>query len=251
MSADDAHSNANDRSFHFFTPPPPERPNPEVAPFQPSSSSLSAALSHFPRFIQPALSIVNTPELTQDTLDDMTDFSPLSQLPDMNDVLMSPDDSPYEPQLRPDVAHAPYEDPFFFPIADGWQDISPITHPREIDDVFQGMWKMRETEEIELDSPRSVLDGLVNFPDNFSSPLTTPYSTPFFHSNPLSPMSSPNPVSFIDLPNAELPSNGSLLFSPTIHPRRPTKKIASRKFKIPMKVPMIPRLSSSLPLSSE
>ena len=257
MSADDAHTNANYRSFHLLTPPP-ERPNPEGAPFQFSSSSLSAALSDPPRFIQPlpSHSTFDTPELTQDTLDDVTDLSPLSHLPEMNDVLMTPDDSPYESQLRVDMAHSPYEDSLFFPTTDGLQYISPITFPSELshDNIFQEMWQMRGAEEIELDSPRSVLDGLVNFADfhdSFSSPLTTPYSTPFFHSNPLSPTSSPNPVSFIDLPNAELPSNGSLLFSPAVHPRRPMKKIASRKLKSTMKIPVMTRLSSSLPLSTE
>ena len=257
-SADGTHAHANGRPFHPLTPPLPERPNPERAPFQFSSSSLSAALSDFPRSIHPLSphSISNTPELSQDTLDESTNLSPLSHFPEMHDVLMSPDDSPYEPQLQMGVSQPPYEDPFFLPMTDGFQYTSPMIFPTELsqDNIFQEMWKMRGTEEFEFDSPRSVLDGLVNFADfhdNLSSPLSTPYSTPFFHSNSLSPTSSPNPVSFVDLPNAELPSTGSLLFSPPVHPRRPAKKIASRKHKTTMRIPMVTRLSSSLPLSSE
>jgi myb proto-oncogene protein/Myb-like DNA-binding protein BAS1 len=238
----------NDSPFHAFTPALLERPNPEGAPFQFSSSSLSAALSD-PHPLPPS----DTPELSQDTLD--ANLSPLSPLPEIHDVLMSPNDSPYEPQLEVEVSQ-PYEDSFFFPITDRFQYISPISFPTELshDNIFQEMWKMRGTEEIEFDSPRSVLDGLVNFADfqdTLSSPLSTPYSTPFFHSNPLSPTSSPNPISFVDLPNAELPSAGSLLFSPTVHPRRPAKKISLRKHKSTMKIPLLTRLSSSLPLSSD
>lgn len=241
----------NDSPFHAFTPALLERPNPEGAPFQFSSSSLSAALSDPPR--HHPLPPSDTPELSQDTLD--ANLSPLSPLPEIHDVLMSPNDSPYEPQLEVEVSQ-PYEDSFFFPITDRFQYISPISFPTELshDNIFQEMWKMRGTEEIEFDSPRSVLDGLVNFADfqdTLSSPLSTPYSTPFFHSNPLSPTSSPNPISFVDLPNAELPSAGSLLFSPTVHPRRPAKKISLRKHKSTMKIPLLTRLSSSLPLSSE
>jgi len=258
-SADD-HCITNDmeRPFHALTPPLPERPNPDVAPFQFSSSSLSAALSDPPRYTHPLPphSISNTPELSQDTLDEPTNLSPLSQFPDMHDVLMSPDDSPFESQLQVDVSQPPYEDPFFLSLDDRFQFSSPVNFPSELshDHIFQEMWKMRGTEEIEFDSPRSVLDGLVNFTDfhdNFSSPMSTPYSTPFFHSNSLSPTSSPNPISFVDLPNAEFPSTGSLLFSPPVHPRRLTKKISSRKQKTTMKIPMVTRLSSSLPLSSE
>jgi hypothetical protein len=244
--------------FYALTPPPPERPNPDGAPFQFSSSSLSAALSDPLHSIHPLPphSISNTPELTQDTLDEPINLSPLSQLPEMYDVLMSPDDSPYESQLQVEVSQPPYEDPFFLSINDRFQFSSPVTFPTELsqDHLFQEMWKMRGTEELEFDSPRSVLDGLVNFADfhdNLSSPMSTPYSTPFFHSNSLSPASSPNPVSFVDLPNAEFPSTGSLLFSPPVHPRRPVKKTASRKHKTTMKIPMVTRLSSSLPLSSE
>jgi hypothetical protein len=257
-SADYVHGSTNDRAFNALTPPLPERPNPEGAPFQFSSSSLSAALSDPPRSVQPLPphSTSDTPELSQDTLDEPTNLSPLSHFPEMQDVLMSPDDSPYESQFQVEVSQPPYEDPFFLSITDGFQYTSPITFPSELshDNIFQEMWKMRGTEEIEFDSPRSVLDGLVNFADfhdNLSSPMSTPYSTPFFHTNSLSPTSSPNPVTFVDLPNAELPSTGSLLFSPPIHPRRPTKKIASRKHKITMKIPSVTRLSSSLPLSGE
>ena len=257
LTSADGHCNANN-SFHALTPPLPERPNPDGAPFQFSSSSLSAALSDPLHSIHPLPphSISNTPELSQDTLDEPINLSPLSHFPEMHDVLMSPDDSPYESQLQVEVSQPPYEDPFFLSINDRFQFSSPVTFPTDLshDHIFQEMWKMRSTEEIEFDSPRSVLDGLVNFADfhdNLSSPMSTPYSTPFFHSTSLSPTSSPNPVSFIDLPNAEFPSTGSLLFSPPVHPRRSVKKIASRKHKTSMKIPMVTRLSSSLPLSSE
>jgi hypothetical protein len=243
------------RPFHVLTPLL-ERPNPEGAPFQFSSSSLSAALSDPPRSIHPPLpphSTSDTPELSQDTLDEPTNLSPLSQFPEMHDVFMSPDDSVYESQLQVEVSQPPYEDPFFL---SGFQFSSPVSFQTELshDHIFQEMWKMRGTEEIEFDSPCSVLDGLVDFADfqdNLSSPMSTPYSTPFFHSNSLSPTSSPNPVSFVDLPNPEIPSTGSLLFSPPVYPRRPVKKIASRKLKPHMKIPLVTRLSSSLPLSSE
>lgn len=250
-SADNVY--ANGHLFHALTPPLPERRNPEGAPFQFSSSSLSAALSDPPppHNPLPPYSSSDTPELFQDT-----NLSPLSQLPEMHDVLMSPVGSPYEPHLRVEVSQSTYEDPFSFPITDGFQYISPITFPTELghDNIFQEIWKMRGTEENEFDSPRTVFDGLVNFADfhdSLSSPLSTPFSTPFFHSNSLSPTSSPNPVSFVDLPNAEHPSTGSLLFSPPVHPRRLAKRITTRKHKTAMNIQSLTRLSSSLPLSNE
>jgi hypothetical protein len=264
-------SNEGQAVEHYFKVPPSplEIPNPEVAPFQFSSSSLSAALSDPPwrsRPLPPAPpSVSNTPELFQDTLNEVeepTNLSPLSQLPEMQDVSMTfddpsqiPLDQPHQPQLQVAISQSPYApDGFFLPFPDaGFSYISPITIPSEIsqEQLFHDMWKVRGPEEYEFDSPRSFFDGLLNFPDGFpSSP-----STPFFGSNSLSPSASPNLVSFVELPNAEIPSTGSLLLAPadgmqSTFNRRPVKRTVSRKHKPSAKLP-IPRLSSSLPLSSE
>ena len=239
--------------------PPIDIPNPAVAPFQFSSSSLSAALSDPPQAHRPLppASVTNTPELYQEPLNELEppDLSPLSQLPEMQDVLMSLDDSSqipldHDPHLQIAASQLPCEsDGFYMPYGDGLSYISPIVFPTDIaTDFFQDLWKIRSPDELEFDSPRSVLDCLIGFtdmPETFSLP-----STPFFPSNHLSPNSSPNPVAFAELPNPELPSTGSLLLSPADYSRRPPKK-AVRKHKASMKMPVPSRLSSTLPLSSE
>ncbi|KAF8971449.1 hypothetical protein BDZ97DRAFT_1786576 [Flammula alnicola] len=258
------------RTFREPTPAALDIPDPNVAPFQFSSSSLSAALSDPPRPPPPLppVSVSNTPELlVQDIPNDperQPSLSPLSQyngIPEMNDVLMALDDYPQEPMdqrnLEASITQLPY-DPDTFNIgrlsdSSFYTSASPIFIPSELSRTFDplqfSIWKPRTVPEIDFDnSPRSIVDSHSILNDGHDD-LSSASSTPFIFSTPLSPNSSPNPGSLMDLPNAEQPS---LLFAPPNeshfnHLRR-TRKINSRKPKPSMKISLATRLSSVLPL---
>ncbi|KDR84868.1 hypothetical protein GALMADRAFT_217949 [Galerina marginata CBS 339.88] len=262
------------RPSHLFRDPTPEAldiPDPKVAPFQFSSSSLSAALSDPPRPPPPLppVSVFSTPELLihdiQTDTERQPSLSPLSQcngIPEMNDILMPLDGCG---QLAMDQTQIPYESDTFhsFPLRQPsdpvYYSASPISITSEIsrttlDPLINfSFWKPRMME-YDFDSPRSAFDGSL-FNDGHDE-LSSSSSTPYIFSSSLSPTSSPLPTSLLDLPNAEQPSSSSLLFSPAndVSPgntRRPRKTTSSRKPKPTIKVPVATRLSSTLPLSTD
>lgn len=260
-----------ERPFRELTPEVLDIADPNIAPFQFSSSSLSAALSDPPRPAPalPPVSIVNTPDLVPPaSLNDyerQPSLSPLSQcdgIPEVNDILMSFDNLSNQPMDQhgmeisiPSISYEPdHMDNMGFNTADyaSYFSASPISISPDItrvSDASQSLWKPRNMCEIELDnSPFSVF-GLLHDGHDSSSTASTPYI-----SSPLSLTSSPYPLSVVDLPVGEQPSSNSLLFSPPIEPHanlapRPKKATSVRKrCKASLKAASASRLSSTLSL---
>jgi hypothetical protein len=261
-----------ERPFREPTPEVLDIPDPNIAPFQFSSSSLSAALSDPPRHARalPPLSVVNTPDLVPPVpLNDyerQPSLSPLSQcdgIPEVNDILMSIDEFSnqtmdqhgmeisipsitYESDHMDNIGFNPTDYPSYF-------SASPISISSEITritDPSQNLWKPRNMCEIESDnSPFSVF-GVLN--DGHESSSTS--STPYILSSPLSLTSSPYASSAVDLPMGEQPSSNSLLFSVPNEPHantapRPKKATSVRKrSKASLKAASASRLSSTLSL---
>ena len=217
-----------------FREPTPERlyiPDPKIAPFQFSSSSLSAALSDPPPPPAPLpnISVYNTPEIPvndifQDTGETQQSLSPLSQfngIPEMCDIFMSqPGDYSQglmdPPQMEASTSQPPFEDTFnlsHLHDSSFYTSASPIfvtsDLSRTLDPLQFNIWKPRSAPETDFEnSPRSTIDNRSVFNDDFSSASSTPYGI----STPLSPQSSPWAGTIVDLPtNSEPPS--SLLFS--------------------------------------
>ena len=253
-----------------FREPTPEALNiadPNIAPFQFSSSSLSAALSDPPRPAPalPPLSAVNTPDLVPHC-ERQPSLSPLSQcdgIPEVNDILMSFDNLSHQAMDQegmefsiPSITYEcdSMENTGFNP-ADysSYFSASPISISSEItriSDPSQNLWKPRNMCEIELDnSPFSVF-GLLHDGHNSSSTSSTPYIL----SSPMSLTSSPHTLPAVDLPVGEHPSSNSLLFSPPNEPHsstapRPKKATSVRKrSKASLKAACASRLSSTLPI---
>jgi hypothetical protein len=262
-----------DRPFREPTPEALNIADPNIAPFQFSSSSLSAALSDPPRpaLALPPLSAVNTPDLMPPTqLNDcerQPSLSPLSQcdgIPEVNDILMSFDnlssqanEAIDQEDMEISIPSITYEcddmDNMGFNPADysSYFSASPISISSEISrisDPSQNLWKPRNMSEIDLDnSPFSVF-GLLHDGHNSSSTSSTPYIL----SSPMSLTSSPHTSSAVDLPVGEQPSSNSLLFSPPYEPHastapRPKKATSVRKrSKASLKAASAGRLSSTL-----
>jgi len=251
------------RPFREPTPETLNIPDPIVAPFQFSSSSLSAALSDPPRPPPPLppVSAFNTPELlVQDIPSDpdrQPSLSPLSQsngIPEMDDVLMSfySQESIEQQSSKTSLSQLPpYEtDAFHFGHFTEYalsSSASPIsTQPelaRTLDPLRLTIWKARGQID-EFYSPSVIND----------AELSSASSTPFIFSSNLSPNSSPQSISLLDLPATEHPSSNSLLFSPPEsrmnHARR-ARKSTSKKPKPILKPSLATRLSSTLPLCAE
>lgn len=253
-----------DRPFRESTPEPLNIADPNIAPFQFSSSSLSEALSDPPRPAPalPPLSAVNTPELIPPVqLNDcerQSSLSPLSQcdeIPDVNDILMSLDNlsNPAMDQEDMDISityECDHLDNKGFSPADysSYFSASPISISSEItrvSDPSHNLWKPRNMSEIDLEnSPFSVF-GLLQDGHNSSTS-----STPYVLSSSLT--SSPYTLSAVDLPVGEQPSSNSLLFSPPYEPHastapRPKKATSVRKrSKTSLKAASASRLSSTL-----
>lgn len=258
-----------------FREPSPEVlhiPDPQIAPFQFSSSSLSAALSDPPRPPPPLppLSAFNTPELlVYDIPNDaerQPSLSPLSQcdvIPEMSeDTLMtlgSYTEGAIEQGSQISVPQLPFT-PDLFNTLRQLSDCEVYTASpfmvssnvlRSHDSSY--IWKPRGIP-ADYDSPRSTFNGSILYEahDDFSSASSTPY---LYSTSPLSPGTSPLPATLLDLPNTEQPSSTSLLFSPPNEHRPPSirrpRKHTSRKSKPTLKPPVTTRLSSTLPLSSE
>lgn len=260
-----------EHGLHFerpFPEPTPvlDIPDPNIAPFRLSSSSLSAALSDPPRPAS-ALPPINTPDLIQPlSLNDserQPSLSPLSQcdgIPEVNDILMSFDNFSNQPidqgEMELSIPSITYEsdhmDHMGFNPADypSYSSASPLSISSEIariSDAPQSFWKPRNMCEID-NSPFSVF-GLLQDGHDSSSTQSTPYL-----SAPLSLTSSPYPSSAVDLPIGEQPSSNSLLFSPPNEPHanlapRPKKASSLRKrSKASLKAASASRLSSTLSL---
>ena len=260
-----------DRPFREPTPEALIIADPNIAPFQFSSSSLSEALSPpRPAPALPPLSAVNTPDLVPaEQLNDcerQPSLSPLSQcdgIPEVNDILMSFDNLSnqdmdqegtnisipsitYEYDNTDNMGVNPADYSYF--------SASPISISSEItriSDPSQNLWKPRNMSEIDLDnSPYSVF-GLLHDGHNSSSTSSTPYIL----SSPMSLTSSPYTPPTVDLPIGEQPSSNSLLFSPPYDPHASTaprqKKVTSvrKKSKVSLKkAASASRLSSTLPI---
>ena len=258
-----------DRPFREPTPEPLNIADPNIAPFQFSSSSLSAALSDPPRPAPalPPLSAVNTPDLVPPVqlngCERQPSLSPLSQcdgIPEVNDILMSFDNLSNQAMdqegMKISIPSITYEcdhmDNMGFNPADysSYFSASPISISSEItriSDPSQNLWKPRNRSEIDLDnSPFSVF-GLLHDGHNSSTS-----STPYILSSPMSLTSSPHSSPAVDLPVGEQPSSNSLLFSPPYDPHasaapRPKKATSVRKrSKASLKAASASRLSSTL-----
>ncbi|KAF9568508.1 hypothetical protein CPC08DRAFT_746320 [Agrocybe pediades] len=265
------------RGSSFFVEPPPdifEKADPEIAPFKPSSSSLSAALSDPPRVPRPLppISVNSTPETRSQDIPHNTErhssLSPLTQcnaMPEMNDILVSLDDFSQAPMpvfQQPHFLNIPDPQPYSFDLYNSFGHIpdiystSPISIPSELtqpNDVSSPsfLWKPR-IQESEFDSPRSAYDGSIHdIPDDYSSTASTPY----FASSALSPSASPLPETHLDLPSPpEQPSTRSLLFSASMttffaNSDQRRKYSTSKPGKPSSRVQA--RLSSNLPLSDD
>lgn len=250
------------RPFREPTPETLNIPDPIVAPFQFSSSSLSAALSDPPRPPPPLppVSTFNTPELlVQDIPNDpdrQPSLSPLSQCNEMDDISMSLEDysqdSMGQQSSKTSLSQLPpYEtDAFHFGHFTDYalsSSASPIsTQPelaRTLDPLRLTFWK-----------PRGQLDEFYSPSVINDAELSSASSTPFIFSSNLSPNSSPQSISLLDLPPTEQLSSNSLLFSPPDsrmnHARR-ARKSTSKKPKPILKPSLATRLSSTLALCAE
>ena len=261
-----------ERPFREPTPEVLDIADPNIAPFQFSSSSLSAALSDPPRpaLALPPLSDVSTPDLVPPvSLRDnerQPSLSPLSQsdgIPEVNDILMSFDNFSNQVidqhEMDITIPSITYEydhmNNMGFNSADysSYFSASPISISSEItraSDASQNLWKPRNMCEVELDnSPFSAFGALHDGHDSSSTP-----STPYILSSPLSLTSSPYTSSAIDLPVGEQPSSTSLLFSLPNEPHtnlapRPKKATSARKrSKASLRAASASRLSSTLSL---
>ncbi|PPQ62741.1 hypothetical protein CVT24_000435, partial [Panaeolus cyanescens] len=261
-----------------FREPTPhlDNPDPHIAPFQFSSSSLSSALvipQQTPVLPTFPSSTSTTPELMLQTINsDAEGQSTLSPLSQCNGILGLSDDqfSMIERQPQSTIIHAQspeilvsnliHESDNFnnFVSSDynAFFTASPISFPLRGLDAGSSdslaLWKPRLPNDMEVeDSPFSIFDPL---PNEGPPSLVT---SPIFDLSALDP-NSPNQPNPVDLPNTENPSLDSLLFSPaneaasikgSIGPR--PKKASSRKHKPSIKLTPASRLSSLLPLSTD
>ncbi|KAF8168227.1 hypothetical protein B0H34DRAFT_684715 [Crassisporium funariophilum] len=262
----------NEYGFREPTPEALDVPDPHIAPFQYSSSSLSAALSDPPRPPPPLPPFCddNTPELViQDYLNDsdrQPSLSPLSQcngMSEINDVLMLPDDSYKDRQeMEKSISQLPFEseqfNSFGHPADYGsYYSASPIIvspeNTRTLDPYHFDMWKPRNME-YDFDSSPSSVFGLP-LPNDGPDDQSSTSSTPYVFSSSLSPTTSPIPLSTLDLTTNEQLSSNSLLFSvesrrePVRRPRKVTTK--KRASKPSIKSAVNARLSSLLSLSAD
>lgn len=229
-----------------------------MAPFQFSSSSLSAALSDPPKLPKP-LPPLTGQAFSQLDLEPQPSLSPLpiqNSIPDINfgepilDILLGTDhhpgdfpSSPYR-HLLSGLDTAKIDQTAF-------NSISPISLPTDISvQSDNGEWQSPGLSEMffSLFEPSSSQSSAgYDAQEEFSSAS----STPFAFSSSLSPTSSPGMVSPLELPPNESSTSGSLLFSQSNSPnsgraRRLTPKRISKLLK---QTPT--RLSSMLPITSE
>lgn len=216
--------------FRETTPGPVTLPSPDVAPFRFSSSSLSAALSA-PARIHPPLppeSPFNEPDTFVST------SSSTSPSLFQNDSL----DDFHDEQMLLEDSHKSSFIPYFFDGDNSFIDPSMgLMSPLEAisPQLIQDPSKMP----ILLHSPLQQ----INLYEDFSSAS----SSPFERGTSLSPASSPNTASPVDLPATEQPFQVSLLFSADFR-SKPRSKSAPHR---PTRLLGESRLSSVMPVTAE
>lgn len=219
--------------------------SPDIAPFQFSSSSLSAALSDPPQNPKPL------PPIQEPDPPPSASPSPYNTYSD--DFFyeqMSQDDFPIQDQLElARILSGTHFDSHGFIVGAQNMHLSLPTDmiPSNIYDGWDNLLPDIITSPSSTQMPLQSLPGLPidhhNLPDDISSTLSTPS---FFHA---SLSSSPNAPSPIELsPNEH--DTGSLLFSPDLQPP-PPKRLHRKSLKKPTKPPGPTRLSSMLPLTPE
>lgn len=244
---------------HSFREPSPSNTIPllpHTAPFQFSSSSLSAALSDPPQLPRPLPTTESPPN--PEPLAPSPPSPPQSAIPDdTTDEPMSLDD--FSPQNDEQYHDPPHISPisrfntqtFFLAMQESgavFPSIGPVSH--------DGHWRKTINDPL----PQGILS--LHFPQTPQSldnttldphgrdDLSSASSTPFGFPSSLSPISSPNPISPAELPTSEhSSSSGSLLFSSNSRSTS-SKRLRKVPSKRPTK-PQGPRLSSMLPLTSE
>jgi hypothetical protein len=222
---------------------------PDIAPFQFSSSSLSAALSDPPQDLKPLPPIQESePPPSASPSPPYNGYSD-----DFFHEQMSQDDFPIQDQLElARILSGAHFDPHGFFI--GEQNVHLGSPTGMIPgNIYDGWDNLLLPDLVALPSstqmPLQSLPGLPidhhNFPDDISSTRSTPS---FFHAT-LSTSSSPNAPSPIELsPNDH--ASGSLLFSPGILPQ-PPRRLHRKSLKKPAKPQGPARLSSLLTLTTE
>ncbi|KXN83638.1 Transcriptional activator Myb [Leucoagaricus sp. SymC.cos] len=266
-------------SHSFRLPSPDIVPvSPHVAPFQYSSSSLSAALSAPPQLPRPLPPVSSEPPLMdvqpQPEPPSLADTTLNADQNDEHDDLMSLDDplvslsnetapaiEHLTTSLLPPVFASPLLQP---PISLNVQQsisISPISQSNDNPfhfDPLQEFWKSPNLSDLLAplfeQSPQSTPNTLLadtNYEDSSAA------STPFSIAPSVSPISSPNVSSPVDLPGSEqsMSSTTSLLFStpreptrPHVPPSRSRRPTSTSKKLLKPGTPM--RLSSNLPLTA-
>ncbi|KAF9452596.1 hypothetical protein P691DRAFT_794751 [Macrolepiota fuliginosa MF-IS2] len=255
--------------------------SPHIAPFQFSSSSLSAALSAPPQLPRPLPPVSNEPPLMEVQPEPETSLSTdhtanTEQNDDNNDDLMSLDDLTISitTEAIPTIEHIPAtlspppftasplsQPPISLNVQHPSMPISPISHPNDTTihtDHIHDLWKSPNIFELLPlfgQSPRSTTDNNLLADPSYDE-LSSASSTPFLFASSLSPTSSPNVSSPVDLPGNEQSTGltGSLLFSTPREPARPhvpprRNRPTSTKKLLKPGTPM--RLSSSLPLTAD
>lgn len=218
--------------------------SPDIAPFQFSSSSLSAALSDPPQNPKPL------PPIQEPDPPPSASPSPYNTYSD--DFFyeqMSQDDFPQDQLELAHILSGTHFDSHGFIVGAQNMHLSLPTDmiPSNIYDGWDNLLPDIITSPSSTQMPLQSLPGLPidhhNLADDISSTLSTPS---FFHA---SLSSSPNAPSPIELsPNEH--GTGSLLFSPDLQPP-PPKRLHRKSLKKPNKPPGPTRLSSMLPLTPE
>jgi hypothetical protein len=244
------------------------------APFQFSSSSLSAALSDP---LQHNVFSSPLPNLIEDHCDPDFPSASVSPASPNNDLISNIEDQPMamcdistfhdslelgrilsqvnfnSPSLHNDQAldvNGATVSPLFSP-----QDMSqptalpPQGSPWTPSSPFEafGFSPVEQPHQLHHFSSFSYEDGALD-------ELSSTASTPIHFISPLSPASSPGAISPIDLPSNDLQTAGSLLFSPTQRPREPAMDTHRRRrmtTRRSLKPPGTGRLSANLAITSE
>ncbi|KAF5377482.1 hypothetical protein D9615_005112 [Tricholomella constricta] len=236
---------------HSFTEPTPEvlSVTPDVAPFQFSSSSLSAALTDIPQTPRPLPTIYEGEQSNSephpahdDAYRGMTNQSSQDDFPipfehdeNLSRIFLGvhfDEDGVFHYPEGDNGAHLPTDDMIPEIEGDPWEHFIPdlFASPASAQVPLQGL-------DISLD--RSV-------PDNMSSTLSTPFHFSLSLSDPSTPNSCSSPV--------DLPTNFSINDQSNfavVSPRRRSQRVRKRKGRKPENPDKPHRLSSSLPLTPE
>lgn len=259
-------------SFRESTPEVVPVSSADVAPFQFSSSSLSAALSDPPRFHQPLPPETPPNELDADFITGSSSqplsshslchhpsFQGFVDLPMLLDSPPTPADTHISHVDSPSVPYAHREDATgtHAMCIDGPIAIQPSPNGSMLNTLLQ--------DNSTNSPPASSLDQLYPYnPIAYSSPsgtlppehlyddLSSASSSPFEQLVSLSPTTSPSSVSSVELPSTELNYPASLLFSA---PYEPKSFKGNKRPRVVIARPVRPigesRLSSIMPITAE